>query len=313
MKNKETKICFIPFYAQCPQHRHAASARFRAEWPAKYLKADLASDATPIGDLLEYDLVVFQKCYSVKFQAVAEYLRRNKPEIRLAFDLCDAEWTAREIELKDMIARVDFVTVPTDPMKEWIGQNFPEKPCHMVPDGHDIDYYFTESGEPEIDQCGPMRYVWYGNSGTIKSLEAILGYLEAVGGKGDTLTVIANDLARGAISSDKIGIRFATWKLETVNAEIKKGNLALNPRMTGDEAYRYKSNNKTATAYILGLPCIERWTGDEIGWTGDLMEMRSPELRMKDLEAKRHHYLKNFRMENVVKLWKKAFDLEFKK
>jgi len=158
-----------------------------------------------------------------------------------------------------------------------------------------------------------MRYVWYGNSGTIKSLEAIFGVVERAGGKDDTLTVIANELARGTISSDKIGIKFVPWKLESVNGEIRKCNLALNPKLSNDVAYKYKSNNKTAMAYILGLPCIERWTNDEEGWEKDLIELRAPENRIRNVEAKREYYFKNFGMENVAKIWKQTIDWELKK
>ena len=306
MKKLNKKIIFLPFYLQCPQHRFSASARFRAEWPAKYLKADLADEMTSIGELINYDLVIFQKCFNVRFLATIQYIKNNNKETKIAFDLCDAEWLTREQEIKDMIEAVDFITVPTEELKKWVNDNFPEKNCYVIPDGHDLDYYFSDPSEAEIDENTEMRYVWYGNSGTIKSLEAIMPILEEWRGSKDTLTIIADERAREAIFSDKIEIKFVPWKLETINQEVKKCNLVLNPKLSNSEEYRYKSNNKTAMAYILGLPCIDRQTSDEEGWENDLIEMRVGKKRRENVEAKKPYYLSDYKMEKVVKIWEKA-------
>ena len=299
------KIIFIPFYAQCPQHRYAASARFRAEWPAKYLNADILDEKAIYSDLYNYELVIFQKTYNLKFLELAKRLREKG--IKTGFDLCDAEWIGREMEIKAMIEIVDFITASTIEIKAWIINEFPKKQCYVIPDGHDLKYY--NSALPVKQMAGPLNYVWYGNSGTILSLKAIIGIIEANSGPKDTLTIIADERARNAILSDKIGVKFVPWQLETVNDEIKRCNLVLNPRLD-NESFRVKSNNKTAMAYILGLPCIDKIANDERGWTNDLINLRLVKNRKKDVAEKREYFLNNFNMTAVAKIWLRAIQNE---
>ena len=299
------KIIFIPFYAQCPQHRYAASARFRAEWPAKYLNADILDEKAIYSDLYNYELVIFQKTYNLKFLELAKRLREKG--IKTGFDLCDAEWIGHEIEIKAMIETVDFITASTPAIMAWVLNEFPKKQCYVIPDGHDLKYY--NSALPVKQMAGPLNYVWYGNSGTILSLKAIIGIIEANSGPKDTLTIIADERARNAILSDKIGVKFVPWQLETVNDEIRRCNLVLNPRLD-NESYRVKSNNKTAMAYILGLPCIDKIANDERGWTNDLINLRLVKNRKKDVAEKREYFLNNFNMTAVAKIWLRAIQNE---
>ena len=299
------KIIFLPFYAQCPQHRFAASARFRAEWPAKYLNADIADGRIIYNDLYNYELVIFQKVYNLKFLELAKRLREKG--IKTGFDLCDAEWIGHEIEIKAMIETVDFITASTPAIMAWVLNEFPKKQCYVIPDGHDLKYY--NSALPVKQMAGPLNYVWYGNSGTILSLKAIIGIIEANSGPKDTLTIIADERARNAILSDKIGVKFVPWQLETVNDEIRRCNLVLNPRLD-NESYRVKSNNKTAMAYILGLPCIDKIANDERGWANDLINLRLVKNRKKDMAEKREYFLNNFNMTAVAKIWLRTIQKE---
>ena len=299
------KVLFIPFYAMCPQHRNAASARFRAEWPAKYLNAAIADGRAIYSDLYEYELVIFQKAYNLKFLELAKKLKQKG--IKTALDLCDAEWIGREIEIKTMIEAVDFVTASTPAIMAWVLSEFPKKQCYIIPDGHDMKYY--KPGLPVKQTAGPMKYVWYGNSGTITSLKAIIDILEDTAGPKDSLTIIADERARNAVLSEKIAVKFVPWVLETVNSEIKRCNLALNPRLD-NESYRVKSNNKTTMAYIIGLPCIDRLVTDREGWWQDLMKFKDVGKRQNDVLKNRQNYLKNYCMEAVAKIWLKAIQSE---
>lgn len=312
MEKLKSKILFVPFYIQCPHLRTAASARIRAEWPAKYLGVDIYNEGRLING---YDLIIFQKCYNDKFQFLAKNFKKNYPNIKLAFDLCDAEWLNRPEEIKAMISLMDFITASTNQIKKWMQKNFPNKLCYKIPDGHDLEYYqeFIDGcREPLNHEKTPMHYVWYGNSGTIKSLKAILPALERITGKGDTLTIIADERARGQVESQRIGVKFVPWTLETVNDEVRKGNLVLNPRLDTPE-YAVKSNNKTVMAYILGRPCIDRLVTDEKGWMADLMKLRIPQFRIDDVNKKRPELLAKYSMETVAQLWKKTLAKELEK
>jgi len=307
MKKSENKILFVPFWMQCPQHKMAASARFRAEWPAKYLEADLCTELMAPQHLLNYDLVIFQKCYNEKFLNLARELKIRRKKV--CFDICDAEWVQRETEVQKMIDMADFITCPTEMIRTKIN-SMSIKNCYVVPDGHDLKYY-----EPiqyaiiYIDE--PLKMVWYGNSGTIVALNAINDILNKFCRKDDTLTIIADERARSQAVGLKIKHNFVKWELETANDEIRRHNLALNPKL--DTFSYFKSNNKTATAYILGLPCIERWNTDIEGWQTDLERMRNTQVRMQDVQAKRGYYLNNFSMEKVAEIWREIIAKELKK
>lgn len=305
-------ILFIPFYIQCPHLRTCASARIRAEWPAKYLGAEICQDGN---SYTYYDLIIFQKCYSQKFQDYSIALKKINPKVKLALDLCDADWINRYDELKSMIDKMDFIIASTNQIKKWIQKNFPDKVCYKIPDGHDLVYYeeALENGEQRsISLPGPIHYIWYGNSGTIKSLKAILPVLERVKGKGDTLTIIADERAREAITSLKIDIKFVIWELNSVNYEVIRGNLVLNPRMDTPE-YAVKSNNKTVMSYILGRPCIDRLVTDESGWMADLIKFRNPEFRAEDVAQKRPELIEKYGMDSVGKTWEKTLAKELGK
>ncbi|MFA6048257.1 MAG: hypothetical protein WC737_05630 [Parcubacteria group bacterium] len=305
----EAKIIFLPFYLQCPQHRNAASARFRAEWPAKYLGADLADEKTSEIDLLKYNIVIFQKCFNQKFVEMAKRVKKYS-RARVGLDLCDPEWLIRESEIREMAEAVDFFIVPTEPMKKWFEENYPDKSAITIWDGHDLEYYGWPN-EPK-NEVGPMKYVWFGNGGTIESLKAIMWLLTSVGGNKDTLTIIADQRAQGAIFDKNIEIIFKEWELETVNEQIKECTLALNPRLN-TPPYDFKSNNKTVTAYLLGLPCIERKVNDEEGWRHDLIRFRLSENRIADWKEKINYILENHSMDQLVRVWQYELDKEFKK
>jgi len=321
MKKLENKrILFVPFYIQCPHLRYSASARIRAEWPAKYIGASMMAPEDTGAKLSVYDLVIFQKCYNSKFQEVAKIAKEINPDIKLSLDLCDAEWLHREDELKAMIERMDFVIASTNQIKKWVQKNFPDKICYKIPDGHDLDYYgqvhyFQQGNEIKvlpINKVEPMHYIWYGNSGTIASLKAILPTLERITGKGDTLTIIADERARGQVESQKIGVKFIIWGVDTVNDHVRQGNIVLNPRLDMP-GYAVKSNNKTVMAYILGLPCIDRLVNDEKGWLSDLIKFRNPDLREKNVKEIRPFMIEQYSMENIAKIWGKVLDKELHK
>jgi hypothetical protein len=90
---------------------------------------------------------------------------------------------------------------------------------------------------------------------------------------------------------------------------VRKGNLVLNPRLDS-EAYRVKTNNKTAMAYILGLPCIDRIATDRQEWDNDLIRFKEAKDRKKDVEEKRDFYLNNYDMQTIAYQWLRVLEKE---
>jgi|GEM_PF-3394887 len=301
MKKSNKKIIFIPFYAQCPEHIYSASARIRAEWVAEYMPADIISEKTTNIELADYDFVIFQKCFSRKFIEIAERIKEKNPKVKIGLDLCDPVWKDRHDEVSAMIKIVDFITAPTKELGSEIYKIFNVK-TYIIPDGHDLKYYNVKPRKLPVKKCG-LKYVWYGNRGTIKSLQEIMQYLEDVSLKGDSLTIIADPIARGIIESDKLEIIFKEWKVDTVNDQVAECDISLNPKLDTKE-YTFKSNNKTVMSYILKVPCIEKNVADRNGWVEELALLKDFTNRRNDVKIKRDKLIKDFRIETIVDKWK---------
>jgi len=307
-KKLNKKIIFIPFYAQCPEHRQSASARIRAEWVAKYLPADIINEKTKSIELADYDFVIFQKCFSRKFIEIAKAIKQKNENTKIGLDLCDPVWKQREREeeVKEMIDVVDFITVPTFKLEEEIYKIF-NILSFIIPDGHDLEYYKADQRKIHDKKIG-IKYVWYGNSGTIKSLQAIMQYLEDVSIKNDSLTIIADPLARDIIKSKKLKIIFKEWKVDTVNDIVADCDISLNPKLNTKE-YFFKSNNKTVMSYILCVPCIDKNVKDEKEWKNILIHLKNFTNRQNDVKIKRDVLIKNYRIETIVSIWKNFINL----
>jgi len=172
-------------------------------------------------------------------------------------------------------------------MKEEVYSVFGDigRKVYLIPDGHDLKYYNIKPRKLPNKKIG-LRYVWYGNNGTIESLQAIMQYLEDISLKGDSLTIIADPMARDIIKSNKLKIIFKEWKLDTVNDQVADCDISLNPKLDTLE-YTFKSNNKTVMSYILKVPCIERNVTDSKGWRNDLALLKDFTNRRNDVKIKR--------------------------
>lgn len=301
MKKLNKKIIFVPFYAQCPEHRQSASARIRAEWVAKYLPADIINEKTKFIDLANYDFVIFQKCFSRKFIDIAKAIKQKNKNVKIGLDLCDPVWEQRSEEVRDMINVVDFVTVSTLELGDEVNKIFPVCP-YFMPDGHDLEYYKADQRKIHDKKTG-IKYVWHGNNGTIKSLQAIMRCLEDVSLKDDSLTIIADPLAKGIIKSKKLKIIFEKWNVDTVNDIVANCDVSLNPRLDTKE-YSLKSNNKTVMSYILCVPCIDKNVKDEKEWKNKLIHLKDFTNRQNDVKIKRDELIKKYRIEKIVDHWK---------
>jgi len=242
------KILFIPFYIQAPQHRMAASARLRAEWPAKYIPADIFQENMTVDDVRKYDIIIFQKCFNFKFQFLANELKDKVTVL----DLCDPEWESRGDEVDAMVKLMSSITCPTRRMAEAIKERYKDKFVSVIIDGQDLEFH----NKTKIHKDEPVKLVWYGNQNTIEALQKIMQELEKAG---KPLKVICDKPGFEKLQYDKkkIDVEFVEWDLKTVNKEILECNVALNPKID-EPKYLYKSNNKTTKAWALGLPCITK-------------------------------------------------------
>jgi len=176
---------------------------------------------------------------------------------------CDAEWThpGRERPLKEMMKVVDFCTTSTEYIKTQIEQRYNHN-CYHIPDRQDLEFHSNikihkETKSPAI--C------WYGNRRTLATLHILKPVLSRLGREFDlTFRVILE--AGQKFECPNVKVEMAEWKLETINKEILKCDLIVNPHLDS-ELELAKSNNKTTKGWALGMPVVD-WTTNN--WYEDI-------------------------------------------
>ena len=254
------KILFIPF---CMQHgigKDAASSRLRCYWVSKYLEGSEVWDGSQ--NAFGYDVVILQKYYMFPKQLKLASELTGKKKL-VIFDLCDGEWTypGRDRPLREMMQVVDFCTTSTEYIKRQIEDRY-NHTCYLIPDRQDLDFHSNikiheETKHPVI--C------WYGNRRTLATLSILKPVLSRLGRELDlTLRVILE--AGQKFECPNVKVEMVEWKLETINKEILKSDLIINPHLD-NELELAKSNNKTTKGWALGMPVVD-WTSKN--WYDDI-------------------------------------------
>lgn len=242
MSHQINKVLFLPCFLDGLSPL-SASGRFRAQWPAKYMINGQAYDGSQ--RLADFNCFVFQKFYLSEKARSWAHAFRDMGHL-LAFDLCDADWlqsTTHRGRLLYILPLMDFAVAPTGPLADWLRQWLP---AHVIPDRLDLAAH-TERHSPQ-DRL--PRLIWFGNAGNLVTLEQMW---PAVCDLGLSLTILADRLIP---PWDERPVEFVKWTLDGANAVIADHDIALNPRLeTG--AFAYKSDNKTVTAWALGVPVAE--------------------------------------------------------
>ena len=162
-----------------------------------------------------YDTLIFQKCF-MKGREIARNFKGFK-----IFDVCDPDWLFRPQEFKEMMDLCDVITASSEELAK-------ELNAYYIPDRLELEYF-----EPKKLEDRKPWFVWFGYSGNFQHVRHLISEYDP--------TLI--------ISDQPVGIgRFIKWGEETWLNDIKKGDIVLSPKV------KYKSDNKTITAWALGLP-----------------------------------------------------------
>lgn len=251
------RVLFVPFREtwedenQRKMLEYSASSRFRCDWIAKHLeysevwKKKNASDSI---NPLEYDVYIFQKTLTPPFIRMMNEVKNSNN--RIIFDLCDAEWEKGNSDrLREAVRMADVVTVSSfylqQKMRELYG-----KPAELIVDRLDLEEHPSAKVHSGIGE----RVVWFGNRNTIKYIELMKDALEEAYKKMPfTLEVISDQFEK--MPKVSMPVIYTTWNIKTVNDIIKKNDVAINPHAE-DSVGSAKSDNKTITAWALGLPVV---------------------------------------------------------
>lgn len=225
-------------FEQFHNKNNIGSTKLRVHNLIKYWGGDIA--------LYKYgerpDVLIFQKVYCTpdwKFPI-------NFPGIKI-LDICDPDWL-QGIPLKETMDAMDAITVPTEPLKEFLSQ-LTDKPVLVIPDRHDL-----ENVPPLKQHKGELKkLVWFGYSHNASVLKPSMKFLER---EGYELTIVSdsNPLAeRWASPNYKVTFKKHNWN--TIYQDLAEADAAILPK--GDRPIdRFKSDNKTTLAWLAGLPVV---------------------------------------------------------
>ena len=213
--------------------RQIGSSRIRGRWLAKYWDG---AEIFKMGQ--KYDVVIYQKAYWVEHAKVFDGIK--------IFDLCDPDWMHYGYRTKQMIEEVDAITTSTEALAEAV-RKFTNKSVICIPDRMDPEYHSIT----KVHEGDAKSVVWFGYSTNFYLLQPVIAFLDRLGL--DLIVISDRDFRLPAPMVGKIELTNYKYNEDTVNDNIIKGDILLNPKgLLGK--WKYKSNNKTLTAWSLGLP-----------------------------------------------------------
>lgn len=287
------KIGFVTF--QLYEGRaDIGSSRIRAEWLCKYWEeAELYKQGQ------QYDVLIFQKAY---WTEMAKEFKGIK-----IFDLCDPDFLHWGYKTKEMLDNVDAITTSTEKLAEAMRQ-FTDKPVICVPDRMDLAQHMNQKKHE-----GDAKLVgWFGYVDNSIMLDPVLPYLEKLG---LDLKVISNksylppishvrpEIERGMGEDESqrvlthqkkhhwIELTNIKWNNDTYLDELLDCDIIVNPTSTKGK-WGYKSNNKTLTAWALGIPVANT--------VAELKKYINPDERIKEAALRRTEIVKEWEVKSSV-------------
>ncbi len=215
-----------------------ASSRIRGKWLIKYWP-----EAEEFHYGHKYEAIIYQKVYETEHAKVYDGVK--------ILDICDPDFLDPKIPFMEMAELCDVITTSTDALRDVV-QKWTTKPVVTINDRHDLEYF----REHKIHRLKAKEVSWFGYSHNSKALKTVIPHLVS---RNLGLSVISDKAIELDAEERLLTNRFTEWTLETVNKEIIKSDFVIMPG-SRDPNSRFKSNNKTINAYLLGMPvavCVE--------------------------------------------------------
>jgi len=193
----------------------------------------------------KYDVMIYQKVYWTEHAKTFRGLK--------ILDICDADFMHWGYKTIEMLQYCDALVTPTQKLAVALAR-YTDKPVWVIPDRMDLNNYphkKTHTGKAK-------KIGWYGYAQNfhIVNESGIMKALYDLNKKAADLEFIA--ISNGmyvppAFAKDAVKITNYRWSLKTVNQDIQKCDIIINPKLESGP-YQYKSNNKTLHALALGVP-----------------------------------------------------------
>lgn len=255
--------------------KNIGSSRIRGHWVAEEW-----GDAEEMIVGKKYDTVIYQKAYMVDHAQVFNGVK--------ILDLCDPDWLDWGYRTKEMIEVVDGISTSTQALADAVS-NFTDKPVKFIRDRMKISDHKVKKVHEGIAE----KVVWFGYSHNFPMLKSALAPIA----KNNLGLIVISDSAftLPAPYVGRIDLINYPWNPETIHSDIIKADIALNPQSSHGK-WRFKSENKTITANLLGIPVAEDPT--------DLKRLMSEDERKKQAEQDYQNAVKNYDVKISVQEYK---------
>lgn len=254
----------IILFEQFHGRENIGSSRIRGHWIAKYWE-----DCEVAITGKKYDQIIYQKVYW------PEHAKNFKGKKIL--DMCDPDWLHWSHRVKEMIEEVDAITTSTEALRIAI-QQFTDKPVYYVADRLDLDVH----RERKVHEGRAKLAVWFGYSSNSELVKPLLNILDNY--NLDLKIISDKDFNLPNAKKGKINLINTRWNPETINRELISGDIILNPRSSKGR-WRFKSNNKTLSAWSLGMPVADNLT-DLKRFLDEDERKKESQLRLKEVKEK---------------------------
>jgi hypothetical protein len=224
---------------------------------AFHAKSNVGSTKIRVHNLIKYwgkaelykygekpDVLIFQKVY-----VGGDYkVPITFPAIKI-LDICDPDWFDG-VPIKETVDAMDAITCPTEPLAEFIRQ-LTDKPVRVIKDRFDL----TDFPSRKVHRGQAKTVVWFGYHHNASALKLAVQSIER---RGLRLKVVADQdpfASRWALKPKEFesSYEFKKYLPDTAYSEIQKADICVLPKMNRPQD-RFKSENKTVIAQLLGLP-----------------------------------------------------------
>lgn len=185
--------------------------------------------------------LIFQKVYCKEDYKFPEHFEGIK-----ILDICDSDWLSA-VSIVETCNAMDAIVCPTEPLAAFLRQIHPN--VHIVPDRFDTKII----PKPKEHKGIAKSVVWFGYS---HNAELIKPAMKTIDDLNLNLTVIANEdpfVHQWSTRKKEDFYTFLRYDEGEIYTELKKADFAILP--SGMRVVdRFKSNNKTIKANLIGLP-----------------------------------------------------------
>jgi len=284
----------ILLFEQWHNREDVGSSRLRGHWYIKNWE-----EAEQFRNGAQYEVIIFQKVYW------KEYAKEFKGVKIL--DVCDPDWLDT-VSVKEMIDNCDAITVSSEGLQKAM-QEFTDKPVVFIPDRQDLSFHTKKKDHK--GQGKAKKVIWFGYSQNAKLLDPTLRSLKKMGLQ---LTVLSE--CRPPYSSvaayEKLILKGneTPEQIEEMQKKVDEENNNFirnvkyqweNPQWSFDDVIlehdivllppdirprgKYKSTNKTLTAWTLGMP-VARNKADLERFLNEDERVSEGELRYNEVREK---------------------------